>query len=118
MSTDRLIRSIQGVVVPYQFDLCVKDMGEIHSAAKDDVELMGWCFRFGFLQGQRAAKAEARRREKQLDERDTSGWYRYLRRWLDRNIGNTRLLELLGIRARYMENDGIRVKTREVTPHD
>ncbi len=104
MNADKLIKTIRSTVVPYRYDFYVKDMEEIHSAVKDDAELMGWCFRFGFLQGQKAAGAEAKREKRQLMQRDTTGWYAYLSRWLERNIDKSRSLRMLGIRARSIEN--------------
>lgn len=67
-------------------------------------EVFMLAFNSGFLRSQQAVKAEARREKKRRMERDTSGWYAYLLRWLERNIDNERLLHMVGVHARNVEN--------------
>lgn len=106
MNIDKLMSDIQKVK-PGRYDCCFSDLTAICDASGGGtLETGANCFNYGFLQGQKAARAEARREKKQRLERDTSGWYGYLSRWLERNIDNERLLGLVGVRARTLEERG------------
>lgn len=103
MNIDKLMVDIQKVK-PGRYDCGARDLLSVCEASgRDSFNAASNCFKFGFLQGQKAARAEARREKKQLAERDTSGWYGYLSRWLERNIDNERLLNLVGVFARKLE---------------
>lgn len=114
MNIDKLMKSIEAVT-PGRYGCAFKDIQSIRDVADGDaVETGSLCFRYGFIQGQKAAKAEAKREQKELMERDTSGWYYYLSRWLARNIDNEQLLTLTGEYARAMEE---RLKRRQHHDH-
>lgn len=114
MNTDKLMEAVKGFVPPKGYRLWTNEMDAIQETAHGDVALgLLYAFSYGFMKGQRAAKAEAKRERKKLLERDTSGWYWYLRRWLDRNIDNVRLLELVGVFARSLEKAAVKRKGEE-----
>lgn len=120
MNIDKLMSDIQRVE-PGRYGCRSTDFLAICEASgKGPFEAAVNCFKYGFLQGQKAARAEARREKKQRLERDTSGWYGYLSRWLERNIDNKRLLGLVGVRARTLEErgrDAERERTEAGVPH-
>lgn len=104
MNTEKLMNAVRCVKIPKGYRMYPDEALALIDAANGD-ESVGayYAFCYGFMKGQRAAKAEARREKKRLMERDTTGWYGYLSRWLERNIDNVRLLDLVGRRAREME---------------
>ena len=104
MNIEKLMRDIEAVR-PGQCGCILKDIAAIRDAVGGGaLETGARCFNYGYLKGQRAAKAEAKRVERRKLERDPSGWYGYLSRWLERNIGNERELELVGVFARKIED--------------
>lgn len=103
MNIDKLMKDIRGVKMG-RHGCSLKDIYAVREAVGGgELETGAACFQFGFLQGQKAAKAEAKRNKKQLDERDASGWYGFLSRWIERNVDNERLLGLVGVFARKLE---------------
>ena len=117
MNIDKIMSSIQGLKMG-RHGCSLKDISAVRDAVGGgELETGAACFQFGFIQGQKAAMAEAKRKKKRLMERDTSGWYWYLCRWLDRNIDHLRLLELVGVFARKLEENDAR-RRGEATPHD
>ena len=60
-------------------------------------------FQYGFLKGQRAAKAEAKRKQRLILDKDKTGWYGLICRCARRNIGNEIFLSRLGSYARSLE---------------
>ena len=105
MNIDKLMADIQKVK-PGRYDCGALDLLSVcEISGRDSFNAASNCFKFGFLQGQKAARAEARREKEQLAEQDTSGWYDYLSRWLERNRGNERLLGLVGRFARSLDTD-------------
>lgn len=114
---DKIMHDIQGLKMG-RHGCSLKDISAVREAVGGgELETGAACFQFGFIQGQKAAKAEARREKKRLDERDATGWYRYLCRWVGRNIDNVRLLELAGVFARSLEKADAKRK-EEAAPHD
>lgn len=103
MNIEKLMQNIK-TVKPGRYDCSIKDIASIRDAVGGGALDTGAnCYLFGFIQGQKAAKAEARREKKERLERDTSGWYGFLSRWLERNIDDEKLLQKLGTRARVLE---------------
>lgn len=104
MNIDKLMADIQKAE-PGRYDCGFSDLTAICDASGGGALDTGAnCFNYGFLQGKKAARAEVRREKKQLLERDKTGWYDYLTRWLGRNIDNERLLRLVGMRAHDLED--------------
>lgn len=58
-----IYKAIEGVEVPAGYDLDLGHLEELVQHTRDQVSLISDAFRFGYLQGQKAAKA-AERREK------------------------------------------------------
>lgn len=119
MNIDKLMADIQRVK-PGRYDCAFSDISAVYNASGGGMEAAANCFNYGFLQGQKAARAEARREKKQRLEQDTSGWYGYLSRWLERNIDNERLLDLVEVFARKLEERGRnaeRERTEAGVPH-
>lgn len=117
MTDKKLISTIEAVKVPERYGMRAQEINAIYAAAPGTFEIMVYCFDYGFLKGQRAAKAEARREKRLLLERDTSGWYVYLCRWLERSIDNKRLLELVGMFARSLEGSMKKRAEQEAKQH-
>lgn len=114
MNAEKLMKTIEAIEIPRPYRAYPHEVIAIHNANNGGAfGIANDAYRYGFLKGQRAAKAEARREKKQLAARDTTGWHGYLSRWLERNIDNEHLLSLTGEFARAMEG-----RAKEVTPHD
>ncbi len=104
MNIDKIMGSIQGLKMG-RHGCSLKDICAVRDAVGGgELETGAACFQFGFIQGQKAARAEVKRKKKQLMERDTSGWYVFLSQWIERNIGNERRLRLTGLFARSLED--------------
>lgn len=56
-NTMKLVRASVGKVND-RYDMCVENVMDIQSASRDSVELICNSFRFGYMQGMKAAKAE------------------------------------------------------------
>lgn len=103
MNAEKLMKRLKAVDAG-KYGATFGEMTSVLDNCSGPVEVFILAFNFGFLRGQQAVKVEARREKKRLMERDTSGWYAYLLRWLERNIDNERLLRVVGVRARNAEN--------------
>lgn len=103
MNVDKLMKRLKAVDAG-KYGATFGEMTSVLDNCSGPAEVFMLAFDFGFLRGQQAERAEARRERKRLVERDTSGWYAYLLRWLEQNIDNERLLRMVGVRARNVEN--------------
>lgn len=56
-----IYKAIEGVKIPNGYDLDLGHLEELIQHTRDQVSLVGDAFRFGYLQGQKAAKAAERR---------------------------------------------------------
>ena len=118
MTDEKLIETVKGFIPPKGYAMRVHETNAIHGAASGDAfYCIVYAFRYGFIQGQKAAKAAVKRERKQLMEQDTSGWYGYLSRWLVRNIDNERLLGLVGVFARSLEGNTKKRTEQEAKEH-
>ena len=104
MTDEKLIEMVRDMDIPNAYSMSVHE-AMILTNEFERLALASAAFNYGFLKGQRAAKAEAKKKERQLSEQDPSGRYAYLSRWLERNRGNERLLGLVGRFARSLDTD-------------
>lgn len=102
MNIDKLLAQIDAVK-PGRFDCLLGDIIAIRDACGDSVvEACAKCFYYGFLKGQQAAEAEARKQAKAQVERHAPG-YGMLITIIERNMGNERFIGALAGRAKNLE---------------
>lgn len=101
MTDEKLIETVRDMDIPNAYSMSVHE-AMILTNELEGLALASAAFNYGFLKGQRAAKAEAKKKERQLSEQ---GQYAYLSQWLERNRGNERLLGLVGRFARSLDTD-------------
>lgn len=101
MTDEKLIETVRDMDVPSAYSMSFHE-AMILTNEFERLALASAAFNYGFLKGQRAAKAEAKWKKRQLSEQ---GRYAYLSQWLERNRGNERLLGLVERFARKMEGD-------------
>ena len=95
MNTERLMSLIRSAD-PGKYDCCPSDIIAISEANCGELIAVGaGCFSYGFQQGQRAAKAEARRKEKERFQREMENHapgYGLLWALVQKNMGNERFV--------------------------
>lgn len=103
MNPEKLMERINAVQAG-RYAMTMAEMRIIRAAAEDHpAEICYSAFCYGFLKGQHAARAEAKREHTERIAQDTTGWYGYLSRWLKRNAEHPVLLEKLGVRAQTLQ---------------
>lgn len=82
MTDEKLMETLKNFVPPKVYAMRTHELSVLCEANNGDTyRCIMHAFRYGFIQGQKAAKAEGKREKKNLMERDTSGWYGYLSRF-------------------------------------
>lgn len=105
MREEKLIKTVTEMEIPSGYAMSFREVRTLISKF-EKFNLASAAFNYGFLKGRRAEKAAAKRAQKKRLERDASGRYGDLSQWLERNRGNERLLGLVGMFARKLEDNG------------
>lgn len=118
MTTEKLMETIRSVN-PGRYDCKFSDIVAIRDAGSGEaVDTGADCFYFGFLQGQKAAKAETRRKAEDRRRREMekhAPGYGILTALIEKNMSNEYFIRIVAAFARGLDGCADR---EEATPHE